>query len=295
MNDIDWNDLRALLAVAEAGSLSAAAEALGASQPTLGRRIDALESALGLTLFTRGPRGMALTAAGRQMLAHARDMQAAAARLELAAGGRAETLRGVVRVTAPEVMSAHHLPAIVARLLDAEPGVEIELVASDRTGNLLLREADIAIRMFRPTQADLIARKVAELETGLYAAHGYIARHGAPRGAELTGHRMVGYDRNPAISDWMAALGMTPPEGFLRARTDNQIVNWRLVLAGAGIGAMQRSVGDAEPLVARVLPDLPMPKLPVWLTVHQELRTSALIRRVYDFLAGALARIGTDA
>lgn len=287
----DWNDLKALIAVAETGSLSAAATATGVSQPTLGRRIQALEASLGLTLFERSQQGMALTDSGADMLAHARTMQEAAGRLSLAATGRAETLEGTVRITAPQVMSTHHLPAILTRLLGAEPGVEVELVATDRTDNLLRREADIAIRMYRPTQADLIARKVAEMRLGLYASHDYVATYGAPTLETLTRHRMIGYDRNPAIIDWMRANGMAPPPGFFRVRADDQVVYWRLVVSGAGIGANQRSIGDAEPGVRRVLIDQNMPNLPVWLTVHEELKTSALIRRVYDFLTEALSKL----
>ena len=285
---LDWNDLKALIAAAEAGSLSAAAAQTGVSQPTLGRRIDALETALGLKLFNRSQRGMTLTDSGADMLAHARQMQEAAGRLSLAATGRAETLDGTVRITAPRVMSAHHMPPILSRLLDAEPGVEVELVASDDTENLLRREADIAIRMFRPTQADLIAKKVAEMRLGLFAADRYLARYGEPTSETLSRHRMVGYDRNPAISDWMRSHGMPPPPGLLRLRTDDQVVHWRMVVAGAGIGPNQVAVGEAEPRVRRVLQELALPILPVWLTVHEELRTSALIRRVYDFLAEEL-------
>lgn len=289
LDPFDWNDIKALIAAAEAGSLSAAAASTGISQPTLGRKIDALEISLGLKLFERGPQGMALTDSGADMLAHARQMQDAAARLSLAASGRAETLEGTVRITAPEVMSAHHLPAILTRLLDAEPGVEVELVANNGTDNLLRREADIAIRMYRPTQADLIARKVTDMRLGLYAAETYLAAYGEPTLATFANHRMVGYDRNPMIADWMSSHGVAAPPGFLRLRTDDQVVHWRMVVAGAGIGPNQIAVGEAEPKVRRILHELDLPTLPVWLTVHEELRTSALIRRVYDFVAEELA------
>lgn len=287
----DWNDIKALIAAAEAGSLSAAAAKTGISQPTLGRRIDALEATLGLKLFERGSQGMALTDSGADMLAHARQMQEAASRLSLAATGRAETLEGTVRITAPEVMSAHHLPGILTRLLDAEPGVEVELVANDGTDNLLRREADIAIRMYRPTQADLIAKRVTEMRLGLYAAEAYLTTYGEPTLTTIADHRMVGYDRNPMITDWMRSHGMTPPPGMLRLRTDDQVVHWRMVVAGAGIGPNQIAVGEAEPRVRRILHELDLPTLPVWLTVHEELRTSALIRRVYDFLAEELSKL----
>lgn len=291
INTLDWNDLKALIAAAEAGSLSAAAARTGVSQPTLGRRIDALEAALGLKLFDRSQRGMTLTDSGAEMLGHARDMQEAAGRLSLAATGRSQTLEGTVRITAPQVMSAHHMPAILTRLLEAEPGVEVELVASDDAQNLLRREADIAIRMFRPVQPDLIARKVTEMRTGLFAAESYLDRYGEPTLETFAVHRMVGYDRNPAITDWMRSHGLPPPPGLMRLRTDDQIVHWRMVVAGAGIGPNQLAVGAAEPLVRRVLTELTLPTLPVWLTVHEELRTSALIRRVYDFLGEALSSL----
>ena len=288
----DWNDLKALLAAEDAGSLSAAAAQTGWSQPTLGRRLDALEAALGQTLFTRGPRGLKLTEAGADLVEHAKKVEAAAGALSLAASGRRDLVQGTVRLTAPEFISAHHLPQILARLIDAEPGLEIELVASNDTQDLLRREADIAVRMFRPTQPGLITRKVAELPLGLYAGYDYIVRHGRPTLGDIGKHRMVGYDRSPLIREHVAQLGLEPPEGFFRIRTDDQVVYWRMVVEGAGIGATQRSIGDIEPRVARVLDELPLEPLPVWLTVHAELRTSAVIRTVYDYLADALGKLG---
>lgn len=280
------------MAAANAGSLSAAAAVTGVSQPTLGRRIDGLEASLGLTLFNRGPRGMTLMTAGMDLLEHAEAMQDAAARLSLAASGRAETLEGVVRLTAPKVMSTYHLPSILTRLLDEEPGLEVELVASDKTENLLRREADIAICMYRLDQADLITRKVTDIQLGLYAADSYILVHGLPTVETIGQHRMVGYNRSPLIADWIRAQNLPiPVSGFQRLRTDDQVAYWRMVVAGAGIGSHQRRVGDAELGVQRVLADVPLPVLRVWLTVHTEVRTSALIRRVYDRLAAALAQL----
>ena len=235
---------------------------------------------------------MALTEAGRDMLAHAREVEAAAARVSLAAAGRAEAVDGVVRITASEVLSVYHLPEILTRIMDDAPGVELELVASNDSDNLLLREADIAVRMYRPEQAGLITRKVGELQTGLYAANGYLDRNGEPTLDSFAAHHMVGYDRNPAIIDYMRGMGMVMPRGFFRFRTDNQVAYWRAVTAGAGIGAMQCSVADQTPGVRRVLRDVPLAALPVWLTTHEELRTSRLIRTVFDALADGLRGIG---
>jgi DNA-binding transcriptional LysR family regulator len=285
----DWNDLKTLIACAEAGSLSGAAMQMGISQPTLGRKIDALEAGLGVRLFTRSPRGMTLTATGRDMLAHAREVEAAAARLSLAAAGRGEAVEGVVRISASAVLATYRLAPILARIIETEPGVEVELVVSDGTDNLHLREADIAIRMYRPEQPGLIARKVTEIETGLFAAHTYLADRCTPTVEAMNDHHMVGYDRNPIIRQLMGEGRIVPPPGFFRIRTDDQVANWNIVLAGGGIGATQRAVGAAEPLVAPVLTEIAMPILPVWLTVHEELRTSHLIRRVFDMLAEGLS------
>ena len=287
----DWDDLKVLIACADAGSLSGAALRLNISQPTLGRKVDALEAGLGVQLFVRSPRGLKLTSTGQDMLAHAREVEAAAARLSLAAAGRGEAIEGTVRITASAVLATYRLAPILARISEREPGIEIELVVSDGTDNLHLREADIAVRMYRPDQPGLITRKVTEIETALFAAHSYLAAHGIPTPETMGSHHMVGYDRNPVMRQFMEGAGLTAPEGFFRIRTDDQVVNWHLVVAGAGIGVMQRAIGAADPLVAPVLPEIAIPHLPIWLTVHEELRTSRLIRRVFDLLAEDIAAL----
>ena len=286
----DWSQLQAALAIARAGSFSAAARESGVSQPTLTRRVAALEARLGVRLFDRGRHGARLTEAGADILEHAEAMADAAGRAALAAAGREEAVAGTVRVTASRIVATHHLPEILADLLAAEPGLRIELVASDETSNLLRREADIAVRMFRPAQADLIARHVGDFELGLYAARAYLARRGAPRDFDdLMDHAFVGYDRSDLIIRGFREGGIEVTRDFFVLRTDDQVAYWQAVLAGAGIGFGQRVIGDAEPRVARVLPDAPLPALPVWLTAHAELRRSRRIRVVFDTLAAGLA------
>ena len=154
----DWTLYRSYLAVAETGSLSAAARRLNLSQPTLGRPIADLEAALSTSLFTRIPQGLRLTDAGTLLLPAARQMRDAAAHIALLAAGRSETLTGTVRLTASRVVSHYLLPPILADLRHKEPGIDIELVPSDSTENLLFREADITLRMYRPTQLDTVTR-----------------------------------------------------------------------------------------------------------------------------------------
>jgi DNA-binding transcriptional LysR family regulator len=287
---LDWSLIRAVLAVAEAGSLSAAARELGLSQPTLGRQVQAAEQALGLAIFRRHPRGLELTEAGAALIQPARDMAAAAARLALAAAGRDARLSGTVRITASVVMAHQVLPAILARLRAEEPEIEIELNASDATDNLLWREADIAVRMYRPEQLDLIARHLGDIPLGVFAAESYIARRGAPQTAEeMLQHDWVGLDRSDLMIRGFAAAGWKVDRHFFKFRCDDQAANWALVQAGAGLGIAQLGVGRATPGMVQVVHDLPLPRLPLWLTAAEALRHTPRLRRVWDALAEGLA------
>ncbi len=285
----DWGYLKSFLAVAEEESLSAAGRRLALSQPTVGRQIQGLEAALDLKLFARVGRRLTLTEAGADLLGPAREMAEAADRFALAAAGREESLAGVVRITASEVMSTFVLPPIFVALRDRAPEIEIELVSSNTTGNLLTREADIAVRMYRPTQMDVITRHIRDFELATYAAHTYLERFGEPkRPDDLLDHLVVGYDRDELLLRGFQALGYSVTRRFFPFRTDDQVVLWRMVVEGYGVGFVPRAVGDDEPKVRRILPELPLPTLPVWLTAHAELRTNRRIRRVYDFLAAEL-------
>ncbi len=282
----DWAHVQTFIAVAELGSLSSAARVLGSSQPTMGRHIAALEAALGVQLFQRTGGGLELTSTGLDLLEPARRMSGAADRLALIAQGRAEILAGSIRIAASDIVATYLLPDMLTDLRKTEPEIDIELVASDRTENLLRREADIALRMYRPDQAEVITRKVAELSVGAYAAPSYLERRGTPRRIdEFLHHDIIGYDRSDLIIKGFQAAGVPVSRDFFAFRSDNQVVAWRMVVAGFGIGFNQRLVGDREPRVRQVELAAEMPSLPVWLTAHSELKTSRRVRRVYDFLA----------
>jgi len=287
---LDWNLIRSFLAVAETGSLSAAARRLSASQPTLGRHVAELEAALGVALFQRTPTGYQLTPTGIALLDRAREVSAKAVAFERLAAGKTETIAGTVRVAASEVVAAFVLPPILSRLRIEEPGLEVELVASNLVENLLRRDADIAVRMVRPTQQDLVARKIIDIELAIFAAETYIARRGCPENpGDLLAHDLVGLDRSDDIIRAMRSMGMPAERSIFKLRTDNHIVGWQAVRAGIGIGFAQRRIGEEEPLVRRILPDLKLPVLPMWLAMHRDLRSSARVRRAADFLSGALA------
>lgn len=285
----DWTLVRSFLAVLDAGSLMGAARVLGAQQPTLSRHVAELEAQLGTPLFERTGRGVLPTAAALAIADSARQMQAGAEQLARGLHKSREATTGTVRITTSEVAASWLLPPLLARLQQAEPGIQVELVASDKLSNLLRREADIAVRMVRPAQQSLVARKLGEVSIVAAAHDSYLRRAGMPkRPDDLFGHRLIGFDTDDSIQRGFASQGYDLPRQAFSLRTDNQLAYGRLVAAGAGIGFVTAYCVRQWPGVRAVLPMLKVPPLPCWLAVHREIRGSALVRRVYDFLADAL-------
>lgn len=284
----DWSLLRVFLAVAEAGSLSRAAQQLGSSQPTLSRQVGALEAQVGSALFERTRRGLRLTEAGAALRLPAERMRQHAREWSLAAAGRAQSLAGTVRLTASEVMSAYVLPPLLRKLRERHPEIQIELVASNVVENLLEREADIALRMVRPRQAALVARKLAELPLGLYAHRDYLQQHGLPTLQTMHRHHWIGYDRSDQLLRGFRAAGFEVTREFFGFRCDDQVVAWQAVVAGMGIGVGLQRVARQTPALVQVLEEVLVPSLPVWLTAHRELRDTPRIKVVLDALAEAL-------
>lgn len=286
----DWSLVRVFLAVAETGSYSAAARDLGSSQPTVGRQIEALERSMGTTLFQRHPGGMRLTDAGAALIEPAQRMRAAAQALSLSAAGKAETLAGTVRITASVVMAHYVLPPVIARIREEHPEVAVEIAASDRADNLLFREADIAVRMFRPDQLDVVTRHIGQAPLGFFAARSYLDRAGRPERAEdLVQHRFVGFDRDDRIIRGFREKGFEVTRDFFGTRCDNQTVNWELVRAGCGIGLGQILIGARDPALEQVMHATELPSLPVWLTAHEAMRRTPRVRLVWEILDEALA------
>lgn len=289
----DWNRARAFLVVAEEGSLSAAARALGMAQPTLGRQVSALEEELGVILFERTGRGLSLTPSGLDLLDHVRQMGTAASRVSLAASGQATSIEGTICVTASEIYSAHLLPPIVARLRAKAPGIAVEIVASNAAIDLRRREADIALRSFRPTQPDLVAKKVGEDHARLYATQDYLDRVGPLTTPEdLTRAEFIGFDADGqflhGVND---RLGLSLTTRNITVLTSNHLVQWELAKQGLGIGMFPDSVARREPALVQVMPDLPPMVFPLWLTAHREVNTSRRVRLVFDLMAEELSRL----
>lgn len=287
----DWNRARAFLLTAEEGSLSAAARALGMAQPTLGRQVDALEAELGVALFERVGRGLTLTPSGQELLSHVRVMGDAATRFSLAAEGQSQAIEGTISIAASEIAAAFVLPRILAILRQREPGIRVEIVASVRPSDLLRREADIAIRNFAPSEPDLIARKIRDVPARLYAAPAYLERIGQPKlPSDLRRADFISIDGSGVLLKGLNAMGLGLSERNFPIFTENWLVMWEMVKAGLGIGILDGTIGDAEPKVRQVLPDLAPIMFPIWLVSHRDLATSRRVRVVFDLLARELSR-----
>jgi DNA-binding transcriptional LysR family regulator len=282
----DWNHARAFLVTAEQGSLSAAARALGLTQPTLGRQVAALEEELDVVLFERVGRGLVLTASGVELLEHVRPMGQAAHELALAASGQSQTIEGQIVVTASEVNASFLLPPVLARIRREHPGIEIKLVATNAVRDLRRREADIALRSGRPSDPNLIATRVRDTPARLYATPGYLKRVGNPKTqADLARADFIGFGEDDGrLLDGLNGLGFTLTAANFPIQTEAHLVLWELVKSGLGIGIIIEEVGDDEPRVRRVLPDLEPIAVPTWLVTHREVHTSRRVRVVFDLL-----------
>lgn len=287
----DWNHARAFLVAAEEGSFSAAGRILSTAQPTIGRQVAALEEELGVALFERIGNTIKPTSPGLDLMEHLRAMGDAATRVSMTAAGKSLSIEGTVCITASELIAAHILPPIIGRMRRAHPGIEIEIVASNTARDLRRREADIAVRNFTPTQPDLVARKIADRSARLYATPAYLDRLGNPTSpADLSHAEFFGFDRTELMLKGLRALGLDLTPKNFPIVTDNHLVQWELAKHGVGICIVMDEVGDAEPRVRRVLPELPPIPVPVWLATHRELHTSRRIRVVFDLLADELGR-----
>lgn len=292
MNNLDWSILRDFIAVAETGSLSQAARRLRLSQPTLSRRIAALEEQLKMQLFQRTPRGLLLTDAGEDVLAGARRVEDEALAIERQADAAHQTLTGTVRISVTEGLGAVWLPQRLANFHASYPGVCVEVLVDNRTVNLIRREADIAMRLFRPEQPDLIAKRAGELVMGLYGARSYFERHGKPATiADLKQHYHVGFDESMSRHQEVQRLERCfAPERIIH-RSSSFIGQLNATLAGIGIGAHDCVFADAEPTLERIFPNDFNHVIEIWLVTHADMRRSARIRAVFDFLTDA---IGND-
>ena len=290
MGNPDWDHYRSMLAVIDTGSLSGAARLLDLSQPTLGRHIEALEAALDAPLFTRSATGLAPTRLALTLEPHARAMATAAETLARAASGDPDTEHGVVRVTASEIVAVEVLPPILAGFRREHPMIDLELVASNRQEDLLRRDADVAVRMVRPTQDALLARRIGEVRVGLFARRDYVERFGVPESLDDLGrHSFIGYDRGQLIPSARAAVNIELAPDMFALRSDCDVAQIAALRAGFGIGALQAPLAARDPDLIPVLPGQFSFSMDVWVVMHEDLRSDRRARLLFDHLVEGMS------
>ena len=285
-----WEWYRTFLRVLETGSLSAAGRAMGLTQPTVGRHIDGLEAALALKLFTRSFDGFAPTEAALELGPYAASVASTTAALRRVASSHGNLVRGTVRITASEVIGVEVLPPILAALQGEHPDLVIELALSNQMDDLLHREADIAVRMVRPSQDALVAKRVGGVELGLYAHERYLAARGMPRSmAELPRHAIIGYDHENAFIRKFQAQFPVFSRAALAFRADSDLAQLSAVRAGLGIGVCQTALAARDRALVRVLKTKFSLTLDTWLAMHEDLRESPRCAATFAALAGGLS------
>jgi DNA-binding transcriptional LysR family regulator len=283
-----WELYRSFLAVMREGSLSGAARALGMTQPSLGRHMRELEDALGVPLFARSPQGLTPTDMAYALMPHAQTMASASAALRRAATTQQDAIAGVVRITASEVIGTKVLPTMLADFRQQHPGIVIELSLSNQAEDLLRRDADIAIRMVRPTQEALVARQVGNIALGFYAHKRYLDANGRPRTmADLGKHALIGFDRETAYIRSMRPAGMPYTRENFALRTDSDVAALAAIRAGYGIGVCQVGLARRDPALVRLFPDVTI-NMDTWVVMHEDLRRSVPARALFSHLAEAL-------
>lgn len=287
--DPGWELYRSFLAVMREGSLSGAARALGMTQPSLGRHMRELESALGAVLFARSPQGLAPTELARELVAHAEVMASASAALRRTASAGRDEISGAVRISASVVIGAEVLPPILTAFRERHPGIVIELVLSNQATDVLRRDADIAIRMVQPTQDALVARQVGRVMLGLFAHRRYLDAHGRPGTlAELAGHALIGFDTELPYIRRLRPEGLPYTREHFALRTDDDLAALAALRAGFGIGIAQVNLAQRDAQLVRLLPDDVAVPLDIWTVMHEDLRQSLRVRRLFDYLGEAL-------
>ena len=290
LHNIDWALWRSFLAILRKSSLSGAARALDVAHPTVRRHLDELEARLGAPLFVRSPSGLAATELALSLREAAETMESAAALLVRTASADAGAAAGAVRIAASDIIGVEVLPPILSALKGRHPGLSFELTLSNSIEDVLRHDADIAVRMTRPAQEGLLARKVGLIPLGLYAHESWIARQGEPVSlADLIGSGyLIGYDRDPAIIRALAAHGLPVTSADFGFRSDNDLAQLSALRAGFGVGFCQQPIAARDPMLRQVLPAFTH-ALEIWLVTHPNLRNLRRVRATLDGLASGLA------
>lgn len=287
----DWNDLRLVLAISRATTLSGAAAALGINHSTAFRRLGSLEEAVGVRLFERLPGGIyAPTAAGERMAAAAERIETEAAALDREIAGRDHRLTGRLRVTASETLAYRLLTAEIARFRARHPGITVELAIDNRVLSLSRREADVALRVMRPKEGDLYGRKLADIAWSIYAAKSLGRKLPPLQATRLERFPLIGWEAGVTginTAEWLARHGAEESFVYRTSSLVNQLIAAK---AGIGVAVLPCYLGDPEPDLVRLTPD-PIPALDreLWIVTHADLRRTARVRAFFDVVGEGIA------
>ena len=287
-----WDLYRSFLAVLRLGSLSAAARSLGLTQPTVGRHIAQLqESMSGRVLFTRSPSGLLPTDAAVELKPHAEAMAAAAAAFMRTGATATDEGAGVVRIAAADLVGVQVLPAILSEFRAKNPTTVIELTLSNEIADLLRRDADIAVRMVRPRQKALLAKRAGKVALGFYAHRRYLERYGYPESLEdLRHHTLLGYDRILPFASLLKALPVPVSRELFAFRCDNDLALLEALRSGFGIGMCQTRLAERNPELLPLLHKQLKIDIEIWIVMHSDLRRSSRMRSMFDHLASGFAQ-----
>ncbi len=287
---LPWDDVRLFLAIARAGTLSAAAPKLGLSQPTAGRRLRALEEAVGVALFQRTAQGLRLTDTGEAMLVHAQSMEEQALALERRLVGDGRTIEGTLRISASEWFSRHVLTPQIAKLIIASPGIMVEVIADTRALDLDKREADVAFRFNEFRSADVVQSQFVRLTYGLYASKSYLEGKNPPVESAGEGHSVITMDRAFDYLEDVVWLRTQFPQARDSVRSNSRDVQAQASIHGAGLVVLPRVMGDALPLERIALPEDP-PGRSVWIGYHRDLKQLGRLRAFVDHVRASTPKV----
>lgn len=288
----DWDDLRYFLAVARQGSTLAAAKIMGVSQPTVARRLSALEERLERKLVEQHPTGYRLTDFGRTLLPYAEEVERSVTAFQRQAMSGGKDLSGTIRVTCPEGMASRLLAPIIEAFQVKYPQLRVDLIMTDRRLDLSKGEAEVAVRMHEPGDASLIARRIADSAWGIYASRTYIERHGRPqRYEDLDSHAVVEFAGEMANNQAGRWLRQTAPRARVAARGNSMLGVLAFVKSGAGLAPLPMMLGGSEEGLEAVLAPVPEIRSRIYLVVHADLRRTARVRAFCDFVAAEIGRL----
>jgi len=286
IKNLPWEWIQSFAVVAKLGSLSKAAVALNTSQPTLSRHMAGLEKEIGTTLFDRSTQGLKLTSSGEKLVEYGESMQQAAEQFTRIASGTVMSLAGNIRISANEVVGLYYLPAVIAKFKQKYPEVSVEIDVSNKTTSINQRDTDIALRMFRPTQPDLVVKRLPDIKLRAVASKEYLAEYSEPKSLqELSDHRLIGFDRDLQFIKTIKALGWPLFENEFTSKTDFLPLQIELARKGLGVTVTHEYLLKEFTELQAILPDLTLPNLEFWLVCHADVQHNRRIRVMMDFLA----------